>query len=61
MEFSEQSSCPEEKTSHTITSTLFELIEALHAAVEPWEDDLVVLAVAHLLYSGHVRFLGESD
>ena len=41
------------------TTTLFDLIAALHAVVEPDEDALVVATVVHLLRSGRLTFLDE--
>ena len=41
----------------TITTSLYELIEALQNEVGPEDDDLVVATVAYLLRSQCVRFL----
>ena len=41
----------------TITTSLYELIEALQNEVGPADDDLVVATVAYLLRSQRIRFL----
>jgi len=47
---------PPERTA--ITTTLFDLIAALHEEVGPDEEELVTAAVVHLCTSGRLRFLG---
>jgi hypothetical protein len=42
-----------------ITTTLYDLIEAINSEVSPEEDALVIATVMALLNSGRVRFLGE--
>lgn len=44
-----------------ITTTLYDLIAAIRACVEPDEEDLVVATVVHILQSGRVRFLQTSE
>jgi len=43
-------------TTTTIQTTLYDLMAALHAEVEPGEEELVTAAVVHLLNSGRARF-----
>ena len=43
----------------TIETTLYDLIEAISAEVNPNEEDLVVATIVHLLASGKVKFLGN--
>jgi hypothetical protein len=51
---------PAEVESTTIETTLYELIEAIGAEVEPGEDDLLIIAtMVHLLNSGQVKFTGD--
>jgi hypothetical protein len=45
--------------STTIVTTLYDLIEAISAEVEPGEDDLIIATVMHLLNSGRVKFTGD--
>ena len=45
--------------STRITTTLYDLVEALSTEVEPAEDYLVTAAVMHLINSGHARFVGS--
>jgi len=40
-----------------IVTTFYALITALHESMEPGEDDLVTVAVVHLVNAGHVKFL----
>jgi hypothetical protein len=42
-----------------ITTTLYDLVEALSAEVGPGEDHLVTAAVIHLINSGRARFVGS--
>ena len=42
-----------------ITTTLYDLVEAVNAAVGPNEDRLVAAAVMHLLNSSRARFVGS--
>jgi len=42
-------------TPTTIQTTLYDLIAALDAEVEPGEEELVTAAVVHLLNSGRAR------
>jgi hypothetical protein len=45
-----------------ITTTLYDLIEAIHSEVSPEEEEALVIAtVMALLKSGRVRFLGEQN
>ena len=41
-----------------LTTTLYDLMTALHAVVEPDEDALVVAIVARWLRTGQITFLG---
>ncbi len=41
----------------TMTTTLYDLIATIQAAMTPDEDDLVVPIVAHMLKTGHASFL----
>jgi hypothetical protein len=43
----------------TVETTLYELVEAIGAEVEPGEDDLIIATVVHLLNSGRVKFTGD--
>ena len=40
-----------------IVTTLYDLIAALNEQVEPWEEDVVIAAVAHLCNTGNLHFL----
>ena len=40
-----------------IVTTFYALITALHESMEPGEDDLVTVAVVHLVNAGHVTYL----
>jgi hypothetical protein len=42
-----------------ITTTLYDLVEALSAEVDPDEDQLVTAAVMHLINSNRARFVGS--
>jgi hypothetical protein len=42
-----------------ITTTLYDLIEAINTEVAPDEDELVTATVVHMLNSGRVKFLGD--
>jgi DNA-binding LacI/PurR family transcriptional regulator len=42
-----------------ITTTLYDLVDALSAQVGPDDDQLVTAAVMHLINSGHARFVGS--
>jgi hypothetical protein len=42
-----------------ITTTLYDLVEALSTEVEPEDDYLVTAAMMHLINSGHARFGGS--
>ena len=44
----------------TITTSLYELIEAIQNEVGPEDDDLVVATVAYVLRSQRVRFLCDT-
>jgi hypothetical protein len=45
----------------TMTTTLFDLIAALHDAVEEGEEELVTAAVVSLWDQGRLRFLASPD
>jgi hypothetical protein len=47
----------ERALSCRINTTLYDLIEALQAAVPPETDDVVVATVVRLLQSGRITFL----
>jgi hypothetical protein len=42
-----------------ITTTLYDLVEAVNAEVGPDEDRLVTAAVMHLINSSRARFVGS--
>lgn len=42
--------------SQTITTSLYELIEAVQTAIGPENDELVVATVMYVLRSGHATF-----
>lgn len=48
-------------SSVTITTTLYDLMDAMQDDVAPAEEDLVVASVVHLLRSGRITFLGSDD
>ena len=41
-----------------LTTTLYDLVAAVQAVVEPDEDELVVATVVHMLRAGQITFLG---
>ncbi|MDH3601641.1 MAG: hypothetical protein OEU26_18680 [Candidatus Tectomicrobia bacterium] len=45
----------------TMTTTLFDLIAALHDEVEEGEEDLVTAAVVSLWNAGRLRFLASPN
>jgi len=45
----------------TITTTLYDLIAALQDVVQPDEDALVVAAMVHLLCTGRITLLSDSE
>ena len=45
----------------TITTTLYDLIAAVRAAVEPDDDALVIATVVHILRSRRVTFLDHVE
>ncbi|HEY7496160.1 MAG TPA: hypothetical protein VIH59_34280 [Candidatus Tectomicrobia bacterium] len=48
---------PEARPSR-LTTTLYDLVAAVQAVVQPEEDELVVATVMHMLGAGHSTFLG---
>jgi len=44
-----------------VYTTLYDLIAAVEAAVDPGEEACVAPIVAHLLRAGHAQFLREVD
>jgi hypothetical protein len=44
-------------TSGRIITTLYDLIESLHAQVTPGEDDLVIAAMRHIINTQRLTFL----
>jgi hypothetical protein len=48
-------------TRTVVYTTLYDLIAAVDAAVEPGEEACVAPIVAHLLRAGHAQFLREVD
>jgi hypothetical protein len=42
-----------------ITTTLYDLVETLNAAVGPAEDRLIAAAMMHLINSSQARFVGS--
>ena len=46
-------------TPANITTTLYDLVEALSAEVGPDEDHLVTAAVMHLINSSRAKFIGS--
>jgi hypothetical protein len=44
-----------------VYTTLYDLIAAVEAAVDPGEEACVAPIVAHLLRAGHAHFLREVD
>ena len=51
----------QEDSPTMIRTTLYDLIEALHAEVQPGEEALIVPTVMHLLRSGRIAFLGPIE
>jgi hypothetical protein len=47
------------KVPSRITTTLYDLIAALHTVVGPEQDDLVVATVVHWLHTGQLTWLGD--
>ncbi len=47
---------PPSLRSTTVTTSLYELIEALQETAGPEEDDLIVATVMYLLESGRITF-----
>jgi len=45
--------------STTVTTSLYELIEAVQSQVGPENDELVVATVMYLLRAGHATFLAN--
>jgi hypothetical protein len=45
-----------EASSTRVTTTLYDVLAALQAVIEPEEDDVVVAIVAEWLRSGRLRF-----
>ena len=45
----------------TITTTLYDLIAAIHSVVAPEEDALAVATAVHVLHSGRARFLAQAQ
>jgi len=45
--------------STCIRTTLYDLIAALNADVDPEDDALVTAAVVHLINANHARFVGS--
>lgn len=59
-EFETVAAKPVEQTASTrMTTTLYDLIASIQAAVKSDEEDLVVPMVTHILQSGRATFLGE--
>ena len=50
---------PALSASQRMTTTLYELVEALSTEVGPEDDHLVTAAVMHLINSGQARFVGS--
>ena len=44
----------------TITTTLYDLVAAMHTVTSPDEDDLVIATVMHWLHSGRITWLKNS-
>jgi hypothetical protein len=42
-----------------VTTTLFDLVDAISSEVGPEEDDLVAAAVMHLINANRARFVGS--
>jgi hypothetical protein len=48
-------------TRTVVSTTLYDLIAAVQDAIEPGEEAYVPAVVAHLLRTGHARFLSDVD
>ena len=48
----------ESRSRVTIRTSLYELIDALNAVVEPGEAEMVAVIVKHWLETGRITFLG---
>ena len=53
--------CSTSQQSSTITTSLYELMEALQNAVGPENDALVVATVVYLLRSQSIRFFHDTE
>ena len=53
--------CSTSQQSSTVTTSLYELMEALQNALGPENDDLVVATVVYLLRSQSIRFLHDTE
>jgi len=51
----------ESATRTVVYTTLYDLIAAVDAAIAPGEEACVTPIVAHLLCTGHARFLRDVD
>jgi hypothetical protein len=51
----------EEDVPAAITTTLYDLIAAIHTAVAPDDAPLVVATVVHILRSWRITFLGDPE
>ena len=51
----------DKKDTVIIRTTLYDLIDAISRELSPDEEDLVVATVLHLLRSGRIRFLRNSE
>jgi hypothetical protein len=47
--------------ANIITTTLYDLMEAVQEEVSPDEEGLVARVVADILNSGRIRFVGDAD
>ena len=45
----------------TMTTTLYDLVAAIQAVVEPDREELVVPIVAQMLHAGHATFLRRAE
>jgi hypothetical protein len=52
---------PYHQPATTITTTLYDLIEAIHEEVPSGNEKLVTAVVAHLLNAGRIRYIGNPD
>ena len=50
---------PATSDPESITTTLYDLVAALNAEVEPEDDALVTAAVVHLINTNRTRFVGS--